>query len=83
MLLYLLHTYTSSKHEWDFKAVDCCACVEILKRLTERELEVLYLVAASKVPNTPLFSRWPEQSVSGQQTVVSGHLEFSLKTTAT
>ena len=50
MLLYLLHTYTSSKHEWDFKAVDCCACVEVLKRLTERELEVLYLVAALWLP---------------------------------
>ena len=67
-------------------------CVEAIERLTERELEVLYLVAAlqlpwvsipSKVPTTPLFSRWPEQSVLGQQTVVSGHLEFSLKTTAT
>ena len=30
----------------------------------------------------PSFSRWPEQSVLGQQTLVSGHLEFSLKTTA-
>ena len=35
------------------------------------------------VATRPLFSRWPEQSVLGQQTVVSGHLEFSLKTTAT
>ena len=43
MLLYLLHTYISSKHEGDFKAVVCCACVKVIERLTERELEVLYL----------------------------------------
>ena len=30
----------------------------------------------------PSFSRWPEQSVLGQQTLVSGRHEFSLKTTA-
>ena len=27
----------------------------------------------------PSFLRWPEQSALGQQTLVSGHLEFSLK----
>ena len=30
----------------------------------------------------PSFLRWPEQSALGQQTLVSGHLEFCLKTTA-
>ena len=24
----------SSKHEGDFKAVDCCACVKVIERLT-------------------------------------------------
>ena len=33
-------------HLYKFKAVDCCACVKVLERLMERELEVLYLVAA-------------------------------------
>ena len=27
----------------------------------------------------PSFLRWPEQSVLGQQTLISGHFEFSLK----
>ena len=43
---------------------------------------VLLLLECDIYPSigtTPLFTRWPEQSVLGQQTLVSGHLEFSLK----
>ena len=28
------------------KAAGCCACVKVIERLRERELEVLYLVTA-------------------------------------
>ena len=45
---------------------------------------VLLLLECDIYPSigtTPLSTRWPEQSVLGQQTLVSGHLEFSLKTT--
>ena len=37
--------------------MDCCACVEVIERSPERELEVLYRVSIpGKVPTTPFHS---------------------------
>ena len=39
--------------------MDCCACVKVIELLTERELEVLYLVADLQLPSVSIPGKAP------------------------